>query len=50
VLLLNQFHDILPGSSIRLVYEDAERDLAEIEATGRRRSAIRRSGSSKLSL
>jgi len=49
VLLLNQFHDILPGSSIRLVYEDAERDLAEIEA-GRRRSAIRRSGSSKLSL
>jgi alpha-mannosidase len=31
LLLLNQFHDILPGSSIRLVYEDAERDLAEIE-------------------
>lgn len=30
-LLLNQFHDILPGSSIRLVYEDAERQLAEIE-------------------
>jgi alpha-mannosidase len=32
ILLLNQFHDILPGSSIRLVYEDAERDLAEVEA------------------
>jgi alpha-mannosidase len=31
-LLLNQFHDILPGSSIRLVYEDAERDLAGVEA------------------
>ena len=25
-LLLNQFHDILPGSSITAVYEDAERD------------------------
>ena len=32
LLLLNQFHDILPGSSIRLVYEDAERDLAEVES------------------
>lgn len=32
LLLLNQFHDILPGSSIRLVYEDAERDLAAVEA------------------
>jgi alpha-mannosidase len=32
LLLLNQFHDILPGSSIRLVYEDAERDLAEVVA------------------
>jgi alpha-mannosidase len=31
LLLLQQFHDILPGSSIRLVYEDAERDLAEVE-------------------
>ena len=30
LLLLNQFHDILPGSSIRQVYEDAERDLAEV--------------------
>ncbi|MFL6019460.1 MAG: alpha-mannosidase [Gaiellaceae bacterium] len=32
LLLLQQFHDILPGSSIRLVYEDAERDFAAIEA------------------
>ncbi len=32
LLLLQQFHDILPGSSIRLVYEDAERDLAAVRA------------------
>ena len=31
-LLLNHFHDILPGSSIREVHERAERDLAEVEA------------------
>jgi alpha-mannosidase len=35
LLLLQQFHDILPGSSIRLVYEDAARDFAEIEAGAR---------------
>ncbi|HET6946143.1 MAG TPA: glycoside hydrolase family 38 C-terminal domain-containing protein, partial [Gaiellaceae bacterium] len=34
LLLLQQFHDILPGSSIRLVYEDAARDFAELEAAG----------------
>ena len=28
LILLNQFHDILPGSSIKEVYEDAERDYA----------------------
>ena len=28
-VLLNQFHDILPGSSIDWVYEDAERDLTQ---------------------
>lgn len=33
-LLLNQFHDILPGSSIRQVYEDARADFAEIERIG----------------
>src|SRR2546423_10341481 len=32
LLLLQQFHDILPGSSIRLVYEDAESDFAELAA------------------
>ncbi len=30
LLLLNQFHDILPGSSIREVYDDARRDLDEV--------------------
>lgn len=29
-LLRNQFHDILPGSSIREVYEDTEKELNEI--------------------
>ncbi len=29
-LLTHQFHDILPGSSVREVYEDAERDYADI--------------------
>ncbi len=32
VLLRNQFHDILPGSSIREVYEDAERELGDVIA------------------
>ena len=30
LLLLNQFHDIIPGSSIHWVYEDAERDYANL--------------------
>ncbi len=30
-VLTNQFHDILPGSSIPRVYEDAERTYAEVE-------------------
>ena len=33
-LCLNQFHDIIPGSSISEVYEDARRDYAEIERAG----------------
>ncbi|MGH2543588.1 MAG: alpha-mannosidase, partial [Ardenticatenaceae bacterium] len=33
-LLLNQFHDILPGSSIRQVYEDAEKDFEAIQQIG----------------
>ena len=36
VLLTNQFHDILPGSSITLVYEDTERDHARIQEKGGR--------------
>jgi alpha-mannosidase len=31
LLLLQQFHDILPGSSITLVYDDARRDFEELE-------------------
>ena len=31
-LMLNQFHDILPGSSIDWVYEEAERELADVVA------------------
>ena len=30
--LVNQFHDILPGSHIHPVYEDAMRDYAEVES------------------
>jgi alpha-mannosidase len=33
-LLLNQFHDILPGSSIRHVYEDSALDFEEITNIG----------------
>jgi len=33
LVLLNQFHDILPGSSIRAVYDDARRQYAEIDQT-----------------
>lgn len=33
LVLLNQFHDILPGSSITLVYDDAKRHYEEIEST-----------------
>jgi alpha-mannosidase len=34
LILLNQFHDILPGSSIRPVYDDAEQQHAQIRAIG----------------
>jgi len=33
-LLLNQFHDVLPGSSIREVYDDAEHIYAEVRSIG----------------
>lgn len=32
-LLLNQFHDILPGSSINWVYKDTEAELAQVQHT-----------------
>jgi alpha-mannosidase len=35
-LLLNQFHDILPGSSIKEVYEDNHRDMAGVVQTATR--------------
>jgi alpha-mannosidase len=35
-LLLNQFHDILPGSSIHRVYEEAEAGFAEVIASAER--------------
>jgi alpha-mannosidase len=36
VLLRNEFHDILPGSSIREVYERAESELEEVGEAARR--------------
>ncbi len=33
-ILLNQFHDIIPGSSIHSVYEQCDRDYAKITAIG----------------
>ncbi|WP_019586137.1 alpha-mannosidase [Deinococcus apachensis] len=35
VLLRNQFHDILPGSSVKAVYDDAVRELSEALETAR---------------
>lgn len=35
LVLLNQFHDILPGSSITEVYQDSERHYAEVLELGR---------------
>ncbi|MCR8642523.1 alpha-mannosidase [Paenibacillus sp. N1-5-1-14] len=34
IILRNQFHDIIPGSSIREVYEDSTIEYAEAEAIG----------------
>jgi alpha-mannosidase len=36
LILLNQFHDVLPGSSIHEVYDDAGRVYAEARAIGKR--------------
>jgi alpha-mannosidase len=46
VVLLNQFHDILPGSSIREVYEDSAKDY---DAVLREGSSLRQSAIEKLS-
>lgn len=35
IILLNQFHDIIPGSSIAAVYEDSKKQYEEIGADGR---------------
>ncbi|GLB44397.1 putative alpha mannosidase, middle domain [Lyophyllum shimeji] len=35
-VLLNQFHDVLPGSAIGMVYEDAEKLYAEVRQDGER--------------
>ncbi|MEO7715711.1 MAG: alpha-mannosidase [Capsulimonas sp.] len=32
--LLNQFHDIIPGSSIKAVYEDSDKDYGQIQSAG----------------
>ncbi|HEX7884002.1 MAG TPA: glycoside hydrolase family 38 C-terminal domain-containing protein, partial [Afipia sp.] len=39
-VLVNQFHDIIPGSSIREVYERAEADLAAVEAQAKGRTQV----------
>lgn len=36
VLLLNQFHDVLPGSCIEMVYQDAEKLYLDIQVKGRK--------------
>lgn len=35
LILLNQFHDIIPGSSIAPVYEDSKREYEQVLASGR---------------
>jgi alpha-mannosidase len=39
LLLLNQFHDILPGSSIGEVYEDSRKQLSRVQRDARRLGA-----------
>lgn len=36
LVLLNQFHDIIPGSSVREVYDDSDRDYAKVFEMGER--------------
>lgn len=35
LVLTNQFHDIIPGSSVNEVYRDSDRDYAEVEKIGK---------------
>jgi alpha-mannosidase len=35
LLLLNQFHDVLPGSSIEMVYRDSDANYLDIEKSGK---------------
>ena len=34
MILTNQFHDIIPGSSIHEVYEDSRRDYEKVRKIG----------------
>lgn len=34
LVLLNQFHDIIPGSSVREVYVDSDKDYLQVKETG----------------
>jgi alpha-mannosidase len=36
LVLLNQFHDVLPGSSIGMVYDDATKFYQDVEASGKK--------------
>lgn len=36
LLLLNQFHDVLPGSSIEMVYRDSDAHYADIQSSGKK--------------
>ncbi|GAC1316625.1 MAG: alpha-mannosidase [Chloroflexota bacterium] len=36
LILTNQFHDILPGSAISSVYEDAQKDFVELSGIGQK--------------
>ena len=50
-LLLNQFHDILPGSSIYEVYQDTHRELADVvetaDTTARRSACVYGAGAGR---
>lgn len=51
LILLNQFHDILPGSSIAEVYDDAERDYAAaFDLLRQARTSVSKSGANESSV